>query len=110
MNYFCQLNFEVFCDLCIIIIMKYVIQVHSLSYFMTALINSPAPLFLTCSWHQKRKPRSLQFSNSRIQITERALQKPLFKDVLFLIIIFKNILSLVFHFKDILQYIKFVNW
>ena len=58
----------------------------------------------------KKKKKKKEVSNSRIQITERALQKPLFKDVLFLIIFFQNILGLVFHFKDILQYIKFVNW
>ena len=53
---------------------------------------------LTCSWHQKPKTRTVQFTNLKCCIKARKLFKALVNGVLFLIYYLKNILSPTFSF------------
>ena len=62
---------------------------------------------IICSWHQKTKPRILQFTNLKCCIKTRETFKTPFY---FLFTTFKNISSMLFHLKDILQHYKLVNW
>ena len=67
---------------------------------------------ITCSWHQKTN--SLIHEFKVLYKGQRAILKPLFNGVLFLIYYFKNHSKPCFlilkALKDILHHFKFVNW
>ena len=88
---------------------------YSFGTFWKTGIHSIIKIQLTCSWHQKTKPRIHQFTNLKCCRKAREPFKTLINginSVLFLTLKkhFQPCFFILKALKDILQHFKFVNW
>ena len=91
-------------------------NIHVPFLFTTLFTKNEFRNFLqTCSWHQKNETTNSPIYELKVlHKGKRALLKPLFNDLLFLIYYFKNHFKPYFlileALKDILQHFNFENW